>query len=258
MILSTNSDYEIKGDTIIEVSELEELSEELIDSFIDKQIEEPYDFRSNFVESFTEEYEKLVIVNDDNDEYVAELQASAKEFYLHIIQKINKRFNLGIDMEVIEDVDFNGVQNICEAIYEFFVVDYTHNVSTFLYRMIINNKDAIRDELQTNEEVQDVSTVGQIEKLGDTSYAIIMANINTAISIAKGIDIDILDFIQLYNEDEFDTSVIRMCIIENIINGDFIKSFVGDIFNGVQDYVYDTIVSNIQESILYQITLELE
>ena len=250
MIITNDRDFSPIGETIIEVSELEELSQELIDGFIDAQIKRPYDIRSNFVENFTEEYEKLMIVQSDDDEALATLRADAREFYEDIIARIDKRYKLDIDFDVVEELDFSGVKNVCEALYEFFIVNYTKNIAKYLARITMANREEIVNELNSRTEIKDVSTIGQIEKLGDNDYAVIMANINDTLSIAKSIMVDPLDFITLYNADHFDVAVLQSCIENHVINGDFVGDFIGYIFGDAQDYIYDEVVASVQQRIL--------
>ena len=250
MIITNDRDFSPIGETIIEVSELEELSQELIDGFIDAQIKRPYDIRSNFVENFTEEYEKLMIVQSDDDEAIRSLRSDAREFYDDIITRIDKRYKLDIDFDIIEELDFSGIKNVCEALYEFFIVNYTKNIAKYLARVTLTNREDIVNELTSRTEIKDVSTIGQIEKLGDNEYATIMANINDTMSIAKSIEIDPLDFIALFNADHFDVAVIQSCIENHLINGDFVGNFVGYIFGDAQDYIYDEVVAAVQQRIL--------
>ena len=250
MIITNDRDFSPVGETIIEVSELEELSQELIDGFIDAQIKRPYDIRSNFVENFTEEYEKLMIVQSDDDEALATLRSDAREFYEDIIARIDKRYRLDIDFDVVEELDFSGVKNVCEALYEFFIVNYTKNIAKYLARITMVNREDIVNELKSRTEIKDVSTIGQIEKLGDNDYAVIMANINDTLSIAKSIMVDPLDFIALYNADHFDVAVLQSCIENHVVNGDFVGDFIGYIFGDVQDYIYDEVVASVQQRIL--------
>lgn len=250
MIITNDNEFAHVGETIMDVSELEELSHDLIEEFIDAQIEKPYEFRSNFVENFTEEYEKLVALNNDDSDVLASLRDDAREFYEELVRKINSKFDLDIDLDVIEELDFHGVQNVAEALYEFFIVNYIKNISKYLSNMIINNRKDISDELSSKTPSTDVSTLGQIEKLGDNEFAIIMANINDTVAIARSMEITTLDFIELFNQDYFDVAVIKHCIENHVINGDFVESFTRYLSDETQDYVYDNVVSTIQQRIL--------
>lgn len=252
MILTHDNDFEVLGDSVIEVSPLKDLSQELLDEFISIQIKEPFEMRTNFVENFTDEVDLLAINNGDDEDYVKQIRDEANEFYLTIIHKIEDQFRLDIDPDVIDALDRHGIQNVCEALYEFFTVNYTKNVAKYLARVTLGNVDVILDELANNEKAKDVSTIALKQKVDDEVFATLLANINLVVSIAKDINIEPIDMMQYFNQDNFDVSVIRYCIEEHVINGNFRKPFLDLIFDNDQDYVYDGIVADVYQYFLQQ------
>ena len=252
MILTHDNDFEVLGDSVIEVSPLKDLSQELLDEFISIQIKEPFEMRTNFVENFTDEVDLLAINNGDDEDYVKQIRDEANEFYLTIIHKIEDQFRLDIDPDVIDALDRHGIQNVCEALYEFFTVNYTKNVAKYLARVTLGNVDVILDELANNEKAKDVSTMALKQKVDDEVFATLLANINLVVSIAKDINIEPIDMMQYFNQDNFDVSVIRYCIEEHVINGNFRKPFLDLVFNNDQDYVYDGIVADVYQYFLQQ------
>lgn len=252
MILTHDNDFEVLGDSVIEVSPLKDLSQELLDEFISIQIKEPFEMRTNFVENFTDEVDLLAINNGDDEDYVKQIRDEANEFYLTIIHKIEEQFRLDIDPDVIDALDRHGIQNVCEALYEFFTVNYTKNVAKYLARVTLGNVDVILDELANNEKAKDVSTMALKQKVDDEVFATLLANINLVVSIAKDINIEPIDMMQYFNQDNFDVSVIRYCIEEHVINGNFRKPFLDLIFDNDQDYVYDGIVADVYQYFLQQ------
>ena len=252
MILTHDNDFEVLGDSVIEVSPLKDLSQELLDEFISIQIKEPFEMRTNFVENFTDEVDLLAINNGDDEDYVKQIRDEANEFYLTIIHKIEDQFRLDIDPDVIDALDRHGIQNVCEALYEFFTVNYTKNVAKYLARVTLGNVDVILDELANNEKAKDVSTLALKQKVDGEVFATLLANINLVVSIAKDINIEPIDMMQYFNQDNFDVSVIRYCIEEHVINGNFRKPFLDLVFNNDQDYVYDGIVADVYQYFLQQ------
>ena len=242
MILTNDNDFEVLGDNVIEVSPLKDLSQELLDEFISTQIREPFEMRTNFVE----------INNGEDEEYVKQLRNEANDFYLAIIRKIEEQFRLDIDPDVIDALDHQGTQNVCEALYEFFTVNYTKNVAKYLARVTLGNLEVILDELAHNEKAKDVSTLAMKQKVDDEVFATLLANINVVLSIAKDINIEPIDMMQYFNQDNFDISVIRYCIEEHVINGNFRRPFLDLVFNNDQDYVYDGIVADVYQYFLQQ------
>ena len=159
---------------------------------------------------------------------------------------------MDIDPDVIDALDRHGIQNVCEALYEFFTVNYTKNVAKYLARVTLGNVDVILDELANNEKAKDVSTMALKQKVDDEVFATLLANINLVVSIAKDINIEPIDMMQYFNQDNFDVSVIRYCIEEHVINGNFRKPFLDLIFDNEQDYVYDGIVADVYQYFLQQ------
>ena len=252
MILTNDNEFEVLGDNVIEVSPLKDLSQELLDEFISTQIREPFEMRTNFVENFSDEADLLAINNGEDEEYVKQLRNEANDFYLAIIRKIEDQFRLDIDPDVIDALDHQGTQNVCEALYEFFTVNYTKNVAKYLARVTLGNLDVILDELSHNEKAKDVSTLAMKQKVDDEVFATLLANINVVLSIAKDINIEPIDMMQYFNQDNFDISVIRYCIEEHVINGNFRRPFLDLVFNNDQDYVYDGIVADVYQYFLQQ------
>lgn len=252
MILTNDNDFEVLNDAVIEVSPLKDLSQELLDEFISTQIKEPFEMRTNFVENFSDEADLLAINNGDDEDYVKQIRDEANEFYIAIIHKIEDQFRLDIDPDVIDALDHHGIQNVCEALYEFFTVNYTKNIAKYLARVSLGNIDVILDELNNNEKAKDVSTLALKQKVDDEVFATLLANINLVLSIAKDIDIEPIDMIQYFNQDNFDISVIRYCIEEHVINGNFRKPFLDLVFDNDQDYVYDGIVADVYQYFLQQ------
>ena len=252
MILTNDNEFEVLGDNVIEVSPLKDLSQELLDEFISTQIREPFEMRTNFVENFNDEADLLAINNGEDEEYVKQLRNEANDFYLAIIRKIEDQFRLDIDPDVIDALDHQGTQNVCEALYEFFTVNYTKNVAKYLARVTLGNLDVILDELAHNEKAKDVSTLAMKQKVDDEVFATLLANINVVLSIAKDINIEPIDMMQYFNQDNFDISVIRYCIEEHVINGNFRRPFLDLVFNNDQDYVSDGIVADIYQYFLQQ------
>ncbi len=252
MILTNDNDFEVLNDAVIEVSPLKDLSQELLDEFISTQIKEPFEMRTNFVENFSDEADLLAINNGDDEDYVKQIRDEANEFYITIIHKIEDQFRLDIDPDVIDALDHHGIQNVCEALYEFFTVNYTKNIAKYLARVSLGNIDVILDELNNNEKAKDVSTLALKQKVDDEVFATLLANINLVLSIAKDIDIEPIDMMQYFNQDNFDISVIRYCIEEHVINGNFRKPFLDLVFDNDQDYVYDGIVADVYQYFLQQ------
>ena len=96
MITIVDEDIETVGDNIIPISPLDSLSEELLNETIDTQLKNPYLASTNCVAEFNElyEYAKEDAINEDDERFVRD---TADDFYCRLVEKIDKKFNLGIE-----------------------------------------------------------------------------------------------------------------------------------------------------------------
>jgi hypothetical protein len=237
------------NDDIIRISPLTDISNELLEETIKTQIENPYNAVTNCLEEFRESYSDELDEYEGDEEMIPMIHSSAKEFYVAVIDLIDKKFDLGVDFELIGELDIDSISNIAEAIYEFFIIKYSHNISKCIVKLILNNFDSIISYLSANKNTN-ASIISYKKKLQSKESAMVLSNINTAIGCVKTLELEPSDFINLFNIDKFEVAVIAYAIENNIINGNFIGNFLAPIVDRIQDEIYDEVVRDVQ-SYLY-------
>lgn len=250
MITNLDENIEVFGDEVIKMPMLKEVSGELIVECIDEQINDPTSTKINFLETFKENYDSDIEDANGDDDAVKELNDIARDFYCNVLDKINTKFSLGIDGDVLYASNGDTLQNIADGIYQFFLVDYQDNITNYISKMIIIMKDALAESIM-KEKKADTDVVSEVmsKKILNASYATILANINSAVDMVKDLEMDISDFIKLYDEEYFPVAILKYCIKNNLINGDFVPAFILPFFNRIQDDTYDEIMLTIQQNI---------
>ena len=249
IIADDNLDY--YDHDLIQVTPLEDLSDDLIDECLEEQIKIPGSSKSNYLEEFRESHEDQIdeASDADDNEAVGKLNGVAASFYRRTIDMIDKRFGLDIDEDMIDDMDLTTLRNISEGLYEFFVVNYINNASHYLATKIIKNRHAIYSILK-EENRDDIVTKTLKIRVKDPEFAYILANINRAIELMRSDENASPElFVWLFNEEEFGVAIVKYCVMNGIINGDFVEKFLDITFGRIQDDLYDIIALQIQQTI---------
>ena len=249
MIVTRDDELEQINDEIINISSLKELSHELIMDCITEQVENPFSSDANFVEQFNEQFEQLMEDNESDPDGIREVSDEATDFYQKVISMIDNKFNLEIDAGILGDLNYKGLKNVCDALYSFFIVNYGKNISKYMINVILEYNDSIVTEIVDNKKNKDVSTLGFKKKIDDKNFAVLLANINLAMKCAKSIYVDPEKFISYYNSDKFDVAVLQYTVDNMIVTGDFVSTFVKNVFGDIQDDTYDEVVADVQQGI---------
>lgn len=255
MLLHGDDDITYLGDDVIQVSPLSDISRELLEETILTQINDPYtavvDCLAEFEESYEEEME-----DENNSDMVKQNNDIADNFYTRVVIMLNEKYNLDIDMEVFAESKLETKRNIAEALYEFFILKYVDNISNFIINMIMNNIDSIIDYLKSSDAVNNSAMISYKKKTKKKEYAVLLANINIVIGCVKTLEIEPEDFTDYFNIDRFSVSVIKYLIEHDILNGNFISSFLGPILDRVQDDIYDRVVTNVHIALYNKFSID--
>lgn len=240
------------GDDIVTLSPLQELSGDIISEGIKSQIRNPYKSRVDFLEQFGEEFEEdMEELDEDSEEYMINLKV-AFDFYCDVLDMIDQRFSLELDMERITgEFNLENIQNLAEGLYTFFILKYQRNIAKYLISYIIDNEDTFAKALKKVDTDDDnVAYTSLSQKLSDPKYILIITHINELVRTIQDTDIDPEDFIQYYNQDKFEVAVVADAIDRNLITGNFIPSFLHIVFgSGLEDDTYDDIIGNVQHAL---------
>lgn len=238
-------------DDIIHTSPLQELSDDLLEDGIKTQMEDPYNAHVDFLEQFAEQYLESMDEIDQDDEHYNKNKDIAWNFYQKVLEMLDKRFGLDLDVEKLGSLSIEGSKNIAEGLYTFFILKYNRNISKYIIKLIIDNEEALADALRKKDKNQEnVSFSSWSRKLKDPKYVYLISHVNEVIETVRTMDVDPSDFIEYFNLEKFEVAVVEYAIRNMIIIGDFVPFFVGIVFDGdVQNDVYDDIVGEVQHTL---------
>ena len=235
---------------VIKMSPLQELSHDLIEESIKDQIDNPFMSHTNFVQEFMDEYTSNLDDLDGNDDAIAELSETAHDFFIQVLEMIDKKFKLDLDFEVLGEVNVKGLMNIVEGLYEFFIIRYQKNISKYVTALTIDYKDELLDRVSSDDDKDTVSYASFDRKLNNAKDGILISNINLVFDALKDLDISNDDFIRYFNEDKYEVAITKYCIENFIISGDFVKMYLDPIFGfNVQNDIYDDVVTTVRHNL---------
>ena len=258
MVNTDDFEYITDEDDIVHTSALKELSNDLITEGLKSEVDNPYMSHVDFLEQFEEEYEFQMADLDEADDIYQDNKDIARDFYLRVLFMLDDRFHLEIDEEQVGSISLEGLKNMTEGLYTFFILKYRKNISKYLIRLVIDNEDSLADAL--NQSVKEmlkqknyddtVTYSSWTRKVENIRYGSILASVNEVIATVKNIDIDPKDFIEFFNTEKFEVASVEYAIDHMIITGDFVPYFLDVVFgDDVQNDIYDDIVGEVQHAL---------
>lgn len=237
-------------DDIIRISPLKELSRELISENIKFQIDNPFISRNNFLEEFVDQYNEESDEREGNDDATKELDETARDFFLKIIEMIDHKFDLGIDFDAIGAVNCKGVASLAEGLYEFFIIKYPKNISKYITMLTLEYKSDLIDSIASDDDKDTVAYASLAKKLNSAEDGILITNINRVFDALKTLDIDNDTFIDYFNEDKYEVAITKYCIENFIITNNFVSKYLDPVFGiNVQDDIYDDVVGTVRHNL---------
>lgn len=248
MMLNIFDEVELLGDDVIRISPLKELSHDLLNESIKLQIEDIFSSRTNFIVEFQDAMENDLNGYDfDEENTMEENDDIARDFYLSVLNQIDERFELELDMDTIQTLNLSTIRNIAEGIYEFFILKYKKNVTKYMIATLLENCDFIADDIKLDHE--DICVKSYRNKLKTENQAILLSHMGSAIRTIVELDTDPSDFIMYFNQDKFEVAIVKYCIDNGLITGMFVRTFLKVVFNDLKDNIYDEIISDIREKL---------
>ena len=195
MITNNDSDLDQLDDDLLQISDLRDLSKELIEECIKDQIKNPFFSRTDYLEPFADSYIQETDMTYEDVEAMAELNDAALSFYHQVLMLLNDKFELDLDLNTVFELDVENVKNFTEGLYEFFILNYSDNIATYITNLILESKNAIVDEISSMTNGKDITSLIYKDKISDKTYSVLLANINKAIKSVNGIELFPDDFI---------------------------------------------------------------
>lgn len=177
------------------------MHDELILNEIDDQMEERLNkSQTNFLGLYLDNYSMCKKQLDGDTEYIGQLKEIRNNVLEQIISKIETIFMFEVEWE-----DEYKIKQIAKTLYNFFILDYTDNVVTFLTNYILKYKKVIHTELKSmKKKSRDISYTATKATMNQIDAAI-TNNINTVIfKIIPAIEeaADEYDFIQFITSED--------------------------------------------------------
>ena len=245
----TNDDELLQfGDEKLAVPDLEDLSDELLTLCIEEQIKDPFMSSADYLEEFRVSLKEELDSVEGNDDETLNVKTMAKKFYDRVLKLIEDRFGLEFDENLVYGMTDDTLRNFAEGVYEFFVINYTSNLSRFICVQILENKDNIAKEILDSKENKDVSSIGYSTKIDDSVFSTILANIHSAIKVIHSLEVEPEDFIECFDPDLFSVAIVKYGIEKGLITGDFVEKFLAPVF-GTKDTNNDFITVDVQQAI---------
>jgi hypothetical protein len=240
-----NEEYELSNDKDVD-SLLAELPIEVILENIKEQIDDPLSTSVDYTTIVTEKCELLKEDYEDNEDEIQNINNFLSSFYLKIINYIDNKFQLDFDLL---DVTNSEIITYGEILYNFLILRYRKNVSSYIYKYIKENKKSIVEDYESTSKKKDVSTINAKKQIKNKDDIVIISNISSIISSILNLDIDSIDFVKYAcDNDNYEGKKIRNLINEGKIGNNFTYNYLRILIDDNDD-----IIDEIQNEVRYKI-----
>lgn len=229
---------------------LVELPFELIKESIIEQINDPVSSKTNYIDVILDKYDLFRSQYSDNEEIITELDEHVRSFLIFIMEAIDNKFGLGLDLNEI--AARKDLIDIVECLYKYFVVRYVKNITRFITKYIFKNKKVFVN-YYNDKNRKDVSTVAYKKQIEDPDDLIIMACLPSIIKNIISMEVESEDFIKLsVGNGNYEASVVKELIRTGKLIGDFYRPYISMCVDS-HDYIIDELQTEIRVKILDRI-----
>lgn len=221
---------------------LGDLPIDIIKENIKSQIEDPLTFMTNHCDQVYETLDEAMAEVGHIDEYKYELEEMRDDFNSFLINELDTRFNLGIDMENLQTYE---IEEVGKNAYDFFVVNLKENLTNFLMNYICLNKSYLAGLFTDEYKRKDVTTNNMKKLTKNKDDVVILANIISVLYHILDLDIDPEDFMELAVEPgEYCGEVVK----EHVKTFKIANNFVFGLFNEIK-YTHNDIIDEFASEI---------
>lgn len=247
--MSSMYDAEDLDSEMVLIPQIQDLHVSLIQEDIKMQIENPFESGNDFVEAFNEQCEDALEEDDYSDDVMKRVNEERIKFYIDVIELISDKFHLDCDLDTIADKRVDLIDDICSAMYSFFVLKRKKNIKNMMLNYILEHEDQIAESLEYLKSKKDVVTVETRTKLEDENLSMFLANIQSVLRYVKSLNNSMDEMIQYTNLELFNNAMIQSLLENAVINCNFQELYFAPLFS-YQDTIYDEIVSKIENGIV--------
>lgn len=240
----------LRDNEIINVFDVErvlgDLPIDIIKENILSQIDDPLTFSTNQADQV---YDTLTEAMDEFghiDEYKGEIYELKDDFSIFLIREIDKKFNLGVDIENLSDYEIHDIARNC---YDFFIVNLRDNLTRFVSNYIYSNKLSISEEFGEEYKKRDVTTTNMKKLTKNKDDIIILSNTSSIINYVLNLEYQPEEFMSLASEDG---EYVSSCITEYVNSFKIAGNFVADVLNELK-FTHNDTIDEIAASIILDI-----
>lgn len=244
----------LRDSEIINVFDVErvlgDLPIDIIKENIKSQIGDPLTFSSNQAEQVYETLDEAIKEFGHIDEYKNDIYELKDDFSTFLIDEVNTKFNLGIDLENLEDFEVHDMARQC---YDFFIVNLKEVLTTFVLNYINSNKSSISEVFDDEYKKKDVTTTNMKKLTKNKNDVIILSNIISIINYILDLEHQPEDFIELSTEPgEYIGECIKGYVNSFKIAGNFVVNVLNELkytHNDTIDEIASTVILDIKDNI---------
>jgi hypothetical protein len=239
---------ELESELVL-IPQVQELSRILLNEDIKVQLENPFETKNDFVETFDQQCEEMVEEDDFDSDTIKQVEEERVEFYIKVINMLDEKFQLNCDTDYISQKSVVDINDICSALYNFFVIRRKKTIKNMVLNYIIENENEIVKTLEIYKDNKDVSTLSNNIKIEDENIALIVTNIEEVISYFKSLNISMDEMINYSDLDLFNNAMVKELIDDSVISPDFQVLYFSPIYS-FKDTHYDEIISKIEHDLI--------
>lgn len=236
----------IRDNEMINIFDVErilgDLPIDIIKENLKTQIEDPLVFGSNQCDQVYDTLDEAMNEFGHIEEYREEIYELRDDFNCFLAVELDKRFDLGIDLDNLQDYELESVARNC---YNFFILDLKDSLTRFVSNYILVNKTSLSELFNDEYKRKDVTTTNMKRLTKNREDILILSNIISVIYHVLDLDHDPEDFMELAVEPgEYSGE----CIREFVHSFKIANNFVYTLMNEVK-YIHNDIIDEIASEI---------
>lgn len=234
---------------------LGDLPLDLIKENITTQVSDPLTYPSNYCDEVYEAFDEAKDEVGHIDDHKAELEGERNLFTNFLLQELESKFDLGMDISSMYD---NEIETLVRYCYEFFVIRFRDNMNSFLLNYILSNKMSLSSLFDDEYKRKDVTTMNMKKQLDSREDILILSNLPDVINYILSQEISNEDFLNLSVEDgELVGEQIKEANASFKLAGNFVANIIDEIKFTHNDDI-DEFCSNIRLDIMEMLTQDDE
>lgn len=245
----------IRDNEMINIFDVErilgDLPIDIIKENLKTQIADPLVFGSNQCDQVYDTLDEAMNEFGHIEEYREEIYELRDDFNCFLAVELDKRFDLGIDLDNLQDYELESVARNC---YNFFILDLKDSLTRFVSNYILVNKSSLSELFNDEYKRKDVTTTNMKRLTKNREDILILSNIISVIYHVLDLDHDPEDFMELAVEPgEYSGECIREFVHSFKIANNFVCTLMNEvkyIHNDIIDEIASEISINMQDQLM--------